>query len=192
MLIFESTKTNTPIPQQDLAPILKSPPHTYVRNHGNDDHGNKWGWHTKHIQTKANTDKLCETMQNQRYSPIKKKQCNLGIRFEPFLLLEFSPPLESCSDICAGPTICLIVTLLFNVLFLWYFPLFFLSAIAIVDLLISVLCTQIECSLLSIIARHAPLLLIGYKCVLGLCPTLWSKMLSAPLIYQWTWMDGWQ
>ncbi len=32
----------------------------------------------KHIQTKANTDKLCETLQNQRYSPIKKKQRNVG------------------------------------------------------------------------------------------------------------------
>ncbi len=28
----------------------------------------------KHIQAKANTDKLCETIQNQRYSPIKKDQ----------------------------------------------------------------------------------------------------------------------
>ncbi len=79
----------------------------------------------KHIQTKANTDKLCETMQINVTHLSKKKQCNLGVRFEPFLLLEFSPPLESCSDIYAGPTICLIVTLLFNVSFLWYFPLFF-------------------------------------------------------------------
>ncbi len=36
MLIFESTKTNTPI-QQDLAPILIPPPRMYVHNHGNDD-----------------------------------------------------------------------------------------------------------------------------------------------------------
>ncbi len=62
----------------------------------------------KHIQTKANTDKLCEAMQNQGY--IKKKQLNLGVRFEPFPSLEFSPPLERCSDIYAGPTSCLIVT----------------------------------------------------------------------------------
>ncbi len=119
MFIFESPKTNTPIPQQDLALILKSPP-PHV-------HTQPWRWRSqkqvkmthKHIQTKANTDNLCETKQNQRYSPIKKKQRNLGIRFEPFSLLEFSPPLESCSDIYAGPTSCLIVTLLFNVLFLW-------------------------------------------------------------------------
>ncbi len=51
----------------------------------------------KHIQTKANKDKLCETKQNQRYSPIKKTQSNLGIWFEPF------PLLESYSDIYAGP-----------------------------------------------------------------------------------------
>ncbi len=33
MLVFESTKTNMPIAQHDLAHILISPPHTYVRNH---------------------------------------------------------------------------------------------------------------------------------------------------------------
>ncbi len=30
MLIFEITKTNTPLPQKGLAPILIAPPHTYV------------------------------------------------------------------------------------------------------------------------------------------------------------------
>ncbi len=48
----------------------------------------------------------------------------------PSRSLSFSSPLESCSDIYAGPTSWLIVTLLFNVLFLWYFPLF-LSAISL-------------------------------------------------------------
>uniref|UniRef100_A0A672KEM7 Angiopoietin-related protein 2 n=1 Tax=Sinocyclocheilus grahami TaxID=75366 RepID=A0A672KEM7_SINGR len=72
MVIFESTKTNTPIPQQDLAPILIAPPHTYVHNPGSDDGG-------------------------------------------------------ICSNIYTGPTSCLIVTLLFNVLFLRNVPLFFLS-----------------------------------------------------------------
>ncbi len=44
----------------------------------------------------------------------------------------FSPPLESCSNIYAGPTSCLIITLIFNVLFLWYFPIFFyLSSLSI-------------------------------------------------------------
>ncbi len=60
----------------------------------------------KHIQAKASTDKLCETKLNQHYSPIKKNQ-----------LLEFSPLLESCSDIYVGPISCLIVTILFNVYF---------------------------------------------------------------------------
>jgi len=46
------------------------------------------------------------------------KQHSLGVRFEPFALLEFSPPLEICSDVYAGPTSCLTATLLFNVLFL--------------------------------------------------------------------------
>ncbi len=36
MLIFEITKTNTPLPQKGLVPILISPPYTYVRNPGND------------------------------------------------------------------------------------------------------------------------------------------------------------
>ncbi len=85
----------------------------------------------KHIQAKANMDKLCQTRQNQCSSPIKKKQHNLGVRFEPFPLLEFSPPLESCSDIYAGSTSCLIVTPVFNVLFLWYFPLFYLPSLSI-------------------------------------------------------------
>ncbi len=52
----------------------------YVHNHGNDDRVNKWR-RQKHIQAKANKDKLCETKQNQRYSPVKKKQHNLGVRF---------------------------------------------------------------------------------------------------------------
>ncbi len=55
--------------------------------------------------------------------------------------LEFSPPLESCSDIYTGPTSYLIVTLLFNVLFLRYFPLFliFHLSLSIVHLQISIL-----------------------------------------------------
>ncbi len=35
MLIFKITKTNTPLPQKGLAPILIAPPHTYVCNPGN-------------------------------------------------------------------------------------------------------------------------------------------------------------
>ncbi len=129
----------------------------------------------KHIQTKANTDKLCETMLNQRYSPIKKKQRNLGVRFEPLLLLEFLSTAGKLLWYLRGSS-CLIVTLLFSALFLQYFPLFYLPILSIYSRSAnSRLCTQIECFLLSIIKRHAPLLLIGYKCVLGLGPTLWSK-----------------
>ncbi len=131
MLIFESTKTNTPIPQQDLAPVLISPPHMYVHNPGITMIAETSEDDTQAYSNKSNTDKLCETMQNQHYSPIKKKQRNLGIWFELFALLEFSPPLEICSDIYVGPTSCLIVILLFNVLFLRYFPLFYLPVLSI-------------------------------------------------------------
>ncbi len=113
-----------PIAQKDLAPHVRTQPWH------KDDRGNKRRWHT-HFQTKANTGKLCETKQNQRWSPIMKKQRNLGVRFEFFPLLEFSPPLERCSDIYTDPTSCLNVTLLFNVLFLWYFPLLYLPFLSI-------------------------------------------------------------
>ncbi len=128
----------------------------------------------KPIQTEVNTDKLCETKQNQHYSPIKKNKRDLGIHFEPFPLLEFSPPLERCSDIYT-------VTLLFYVLFIQYSPIFliFEFSLSIIDLLYQLLT-------LNIITRHAPLLLIGCKCVLGHGLTLWSnaffpKLLRAPL-----------
>ncbi len=151
MLIFESTKTNTPIPQQDLAPYFEiSAPHVRTQPWQRRSRKQVKMAH-KHIQTKANTDKLWEMKQNQHYSPIKKKkQCNLGIRFQDFPLLEFCPLLESCSNFYVGPTSCLIITLLFNALFLWHFPLFIFYfflichlSLSIFDLLISVLCTQI-------------------------------------------------
>ncbi len=127
MFIFESTKTNTPNPDRTSPLFWNLHPHTHTQP------WQRRSWKQvkmthKHIQTKANTVKLCETKQNQRYSPIKKKQRSLGVRFEPFPLLEFSPPLESCSEIYVGPTSCLIVTLIFNVLFLWYFLIFYLPS----------------------------------------------------------------
>ncbi len=168
MLIFESTKANTPIPQQDLAPILISLPHTYVHKHGNDNRRNKQRWHTSIFKQKP-TQISFETMQNQRYSPIKNKQRNLSVQFGPFPLHEFLS--KSSSDIYAGPSSCLIVTLLFNVLFLLYFPLFICHlSLSIVDLLISVLCTQTERSLLSISARHAP------YCWLAITSVFWDSV----------------
>ncbi len=41
-----------PIAQQDSAPIFIFLPHMYVHNHGNDDHGNKWRWHTSTFKQK--------------------------------------------------------------------------------------------------------------------------------------------
>ncbi len=79
----------------------------------------------KHIQTKANTDKLCETMQNQHYSPIKKKQHNLPA---PWVLSS------------AGKLQCFVPSI-FSSFFI------FLFSLSIVDLLISVLCTLFLLSL---------------------------------------------
>ncbi len=132
MLIFESTKTNTPIPQQDLAPILTSPPHAYVDNPGittiTETSEDVWNEAKSTLLTYQERNNATSTS-NSRHSRS----------------LSFSPLLESCSDIYTGLTSCLIVTLLFNVLFLWYFPFVICHlSLSIVDLLISVLCTQIE------------------------------------------------
>ncbi len=128
MLIFESTKTNTPIPQQDLAPILISPPHTSTQPWHNDDRGNKRRWH-KSIFKQKPTQISCVNQRKFNVTHLSRNN-TIGVRFEPFPLLEFTPPPEKCSDIYTGPTFCLIVTLLFNVLFLWYFPLLFICQLS--------------------------------------------------------------
>ncbi len=84
---------------------------------------------TQAYSNKANTD-MCETKQNQLYSTIKKKN-NTTSASDSRPSLKFSAPLESCSDIYAGPTSCLIITLLVNVLLLQYFPLFYLTSLSI-------------------------------------------------------------
>ncbi len=90
-------------------------------------------------------------MLNQCYSPIEKKQMNLGIRSQAFPLLQFSPVLESWSDIYSGPTSCLIVSvLLFVCLFCFLSAIIYISVFA---QLMVVLCT--EHSLLPIMSRHA-------------------------------------
>ncbi len=63
----------------------------------------------------------------------------------------------------------------FNVLFLWFSSFFICHfSLSVVDLLISILYTQIERSLLSISTR-LPILLVGCKCGLGLGQALRSK-----------------
>ncbi len=143
MLIFESTKTNTPI-QQDLAPILIPPPHMYVHNMA-----------TTIAETSEDTSIFKQ--KPTRISCVKQSKINVthlskrnnttsASDSSPSRSLNFSPPLESCSDIYAGPTSCLIITLLFNVLFLLIFSSFFIChfSLSVVDLLISILYTQIE------------------------------------------------
>ncbi len=48
----------------------------------------------------------------------KRNNTTSASESSPSRSLSFSPPLESCSDIYTGPISCLIITLLFNVLFL--------------------------------------------------------------------------
>ncbi len=131
MLIFESAKTNTSIPQQNL-PLFwyLHPTCTYTQLWHNDHHGNKRRWHTSIFKQKPTQISCVKQFKINATHLSKKIKCNLDIRFEPFLLLEFSPPWESCFDIYAGPTSGLIVTLLFYVLFL-YFPLFYFPVLYI-------------------------------------------------------------
>ncbi len=151
VLIFESTKTNTQIPQLDLALILKSLPHTYVHNHGSDDHGHKWRWHASIFKQKP-TQISClkrskinvnleETMQPQRPVPgpapwvLFTAGKLLRYLHKSYLLPDHNP---------------------FNVFFLWYLPLFYLQSLSIYSRSSNILCSQIECSLPSLITRPPP------------------------------------
>ncbi len=113
MLIFESTKTNThttgPRPYFDTS----APTCTY----------------TTMATTIAETSEEDTSIFKQkptRISCVNKSKINVThlskrnntTSASDSRSLSFSPPLESCSDIYAGPTSCLTITLLFNVLFL--------------------------------------------------------------------------
>ncbi len=143
--------------------------HTY-----NDNRGRKRRWHKSIFKLRpariscVNTKSKLLRYQKETTQPLRPIQALPT----PWVLSTAGKMLRYLR----GSYPCLILNFLFNVLFLWYFPLL-LSAISlsIDDLLISVLCTRIERSLLTISTRHAPLLLIGYKCVLGLGQTLRSK-----------------
>ncbi len=104
----------------------------------------------KHIQTKANMDKLCETMQKSMLLTNQKETTQPR---RPIRALPAPWVLSTAGDLLRylhgsytlpdrNPSS--------YVLFLRYFPL------CLVNLLISVLYTQIELSLLAIITRHAP------------------------------------
>ncbi len=157
------------IPKQDLAPILISPPHTYVHNPGNDDRRNKWRWH-KHIQTKANMDKLCEKAKSMLLTYQEETtQPRRPIRALPapwdslttekllrYLRGSYLLPDRKPSFKCFVPPI-------FS---------FFLS-LSIVDLLISVCALKLSALFSLSLKDTPPVLLIGYMCVLG--PTLRSN-----------------
>ncbi len=56
-----------------------SAPHIPTQPWHNDDRRKRANMAHKHIQTKANTDKFCETKQNLRYSPITKAAFTLQV-----------------------------------------------------------------------------------------------------------------
>ncbi len=88
----------------------------------------------------------------------------------------------------------LIVTLLLKSFVSLIFSYFYLPSFSIYSWPANISPVHANWVLPSVITRHAPLLLIGYKCVLGHGPTLWSsvsqKSLSAPLnivVNIWRW-----
>ncbi len=144
----------------------------------------------KHIQAKANTDKLCETIQNQRYSPIKKDQMQ---PWHPIRALPAPWVLSTMGKLLWYLRRSYLLAdrnLLFYVLFL-YFPLFLFSS----SLYLYSICYYPSCTLkLSALSRY------NYKTHpltadwLQVCFGTWSntarvksifkKLLSAPLSIQ--------
>ncbi len=108
-----------------LTPILKSLPHAYVHNHGNDDRGNKRRWHTSIFNQKP-TLVCCvkRSKINVTHQSRNNNTTSASGSIPSHSLSSLS--LESFSNIYTGPSSCLIVSLLFNILFLQYFPLFYL------------------------------------------------------------------
>ncbi len=131
MLIFEITKTNTPLPQKGLAPILIAPPHTYIA----------YATQAMISSDKSPTENCCPRsiydvltqISNDFQRSLYRVQCRqatsgvdtvlLTYREEPkqpqrpiagLPLLEFSPALEIWSDIYTSPTSCLIVPQTFS------------------------------------------------------------------------------
>ncbi len=94
MLIFEITKTNTPLPQKGLTPILIAPPHTYA-------HFQRLLYRVQSKKTLAVA--ACRVrcrhgvVTNYQEEPKQPQRPIAGLP-----LLEFSPALESWSDIYTG------------------------------------------------------------------------------------------
>ncbi len=146
-----------PIAQQDSAPIFIFLPHMYVHNHGNDDHGNKWRWHTSTFKQKP-----------VWISCVKQSKINvthLSRRNNATLTSDSRHPWDLRRSYFLpnlNPYFLCFVSLIFS------FSFFYLTSLSIYNQYANILCAQIERSLLSIITKHVPLLLIGHKCVLGL------------------------
>ncbi len=131
----------------------------YVHNHGYDNCGNKWRWHTSIFKQKPT-----------RISCVKRSKINvtqLSRRSNTTLAFVSSP----CSFEFLRSLHCWKVAPIFTRFkpLAWSQPFFLMFcfsdiflfliyhlSLSIVDLLISILCIQIEHSLLSVITRHPP------------------------------------
>ncbi len=88
MLIFEITKTNTPLTlPQKVSPYLIAPPHTYIRQ--------------RLVLSNKTKPKLL-TYREETKQPLRP--------IAGLPLLQFSPALESWSHIYTSPTSCFIIT----------------------------------------------------------------------------------
>ncbi len=187
MLIFEITKTNTPLPQKGHAPILIAPPQPRQRL----VLWNKAKPMLHHVYTGCSTARqipdrkllplsiydVLTQISNDFQLSCYHVQCRqtlvlLTYRKEPkqplrpitsLPLLEFSPALESWSDIYTGPTSCLIV------------PQTFTSFVFIRHLYLSVTRLFTERSLLHIMSRHAPYFWLAIRLFWYSAPTQFSK-----------------
>ncbi len=157
MLIFEITKTNTPLPQKRLTPILIAPPHTYA-------HFQRLLYRVQCKKTLAFA--ACRVRCNLDtvlLLTIKKNQSNLSVRSQAFHSLRFSPALESWSDIYMGLALS----------FRRRFPLLFFICLLYLSVTRLGMCT--ERSLLHIMSRHAPYCWLAKSLFWYSAPTQFSK-----------------
>ncbi len=164
MLIFEITKTNTPLPQKGIAPILIAPPHTYVRKPGNDSSVKQSKTNVTH---RSRRNKATSASNRTPSRSLSSLQC---WKDDPIFtrVLHLASAVYQCIQTLAGAAQRNTTTVTSGVDTVYkpsFFPLLFfyppsLSFCRRSTRLMSVMCTD-EHSLLHIMSRHAP-----YCCLL--------------------------